>query len=70
MQEELMKKTMTLVVDDGIVDGKVVFKRYTYSNLDMNAAPGDLYAAASALSTLYAGVFAEVQTIDTNTLSN
>lgn len=70
MQEELVKKTMTLVVDDGIVDGKVVFKRYTYSNLDMNAAPGDLYAAAAAIGTLYDGVFAEVQTTDTNIISN
>lgn len=66
MQETLLRKSMVLIFDEGIVDGKAVFKRYSYTNVNMSATAQNLNDGAAALATLYAGLLDEVQTNETN----
>lgn len=44
MQEYLQKKSLVMKLDSGInTDGKQVFKRYTYANVDLNADADSIY---------------------------
>ncbi|OKL35329.1 hypothetical protein [Domibacillus mangrovi] len=70
MQETLLKKSMVLFFDEGIIDGKDVIKRYTYANVDISGSAQGLHDTALALASLYKGTLAEVQTVATNAVSN
>lgn len=50
MQEYLLRKSLVMTMDGGIVDGDEVFKRYTYSNVILTADADSLHAAAVALA--------------------
>lgn len=71
MAEEVkVKKSLVLAFGEGMDDdGKLIIKRYTYTNVKAEAAPQDLFNAAQALAELYAGTVNEFETVDTNALT-
>lgn len=67
--ESLYKKVLVLSMQEGVDEkGKPITKKYSYSNILMNAAPQNLFDAATAISDLSNGSSIEFAAVDTKAL--
>lgn len=67
--ESLYKKVLVLSMQEGVDEkGKAIVKKYSYSNILMNAAPQNLFDAAKAIADLSNGSSIEFAAVDTKAL--
>jgi Protein of unknown function (DUF1659) len=67
--ESLYKKVLVLSMQEGVDEkGKAIVKKYSYSNILMNAAPQNLFDAAKAIADLSNGSSLEFAAVDTKAL--
>ena len=67
--ESLYKKVLVLSMQEGVDEkGKAITKKYSYSNILINAAPQNLFDAAKAIADLSNGSSLEFAAVDTKAL--
>jgi hypothetical protein len=67
--ESLYKKVLVVSMQEGYDEkGKAIVKKYSYSNILINAAPQNLFDAAKAIADLSNGSSLEFAAVDTKAL--
>jgi hypothetical protein len=67
--EVLVKKSLALTFEEGVDEkGEPITKRYSYSNIKIDATPQNLYDTAQAIAGLSQGTALDATTINTNDL--